>query len=176
LLRLFAFNGSINVIIRIEEPMSYDWEKIFKSKTEKELYQIYTDKVKLNKEAKVFAKQELMLRKFEFDKVDLHKKKWELENLIEEEKDSDTNSLLSTNEYYNLFMGFLGIIYFIFQSLAFKDKIEDESLDMIDFFESLSHVFIAILLILVGFIGYRKKKKRRKYRTEKIKTLRREIR
>ena len=40
----------------------------------------------LNEQAKEFAEKELILRGFDFEKIDKYKKKWELETLFEEQR------------------------------------------------------------------------------------------
>ena len=56
----------------------YNWEVIFKNKTEKELIEIYSGKSQLNFEAEIFAGLELKNRDYDFQKIeDIHKRKIE---------------------------------------------------------------------------------------------------
>ncbi|NLF42786.1 MAG: hypothetical protein GX587_08830, partial [Bacteroidales bacterium] len=66
--------------------MVYNWEKIFKNKSDKELYEIFLGKRLLNDEAKEYAEKELKQRKFDFSNIEAYKKKWKLEKLIQEER------------------------------------------------------------------------------------------
>jgi len=65
--------------------MIYDWENIFKDKTNKELYDIVTGIDYKSEEAVKYAKIELNNRNFDFDNMEANKTAWELSSLIEEE-------------------------------------------------------------------------------------------
>ena len=65
--------------------MSYDWEKIFENKTNKELYDIVIGRKVLSKEAVKYARTELENRNFDFDNMEANKAAWEISSLIEEE-------------------------------------------------------------------------------------------
>ncbi len=64
----------------------YNWQEIFKSKTNSELFDIYSGKKNLSEEAKEFAGKELENRNFDFNNIEREKEKMELEILLEEEK------------------------------------------------------------------------------------------
>jgi len=66
--------------------MGYDWKKICQAKTDKELYLIYFGKKNVEDDARWFAEEELKNRNFDFENIEKHQKKWELEKLIEEER------------------------------------------------------------------------------------------
>ncbi len=155
--------------------MSYDWEKIFKEKTDKELYRIFIGKEKLNKEAKIFAEKELKTRNFNFKNIEKHKKKWELENLIEEEKTSNTYSFFSSNENYFLMMGVFGLFFMLMNVLDFFFNFMNYRTNETGIEDRFSFIFIGSVFTIIGFIGYKNKKRRKKYRKEKIKDLIREI-
>ena len=61
--------------------MSYNWEKIFKNKTNKELYEIVIGKKVLSKEAIKYAKTELENRDFDFENMTVNKAAWKLIDL-----------------------------------------------------------------------------------------------
>jgi len=65
--------------------MDYDWERIFESKTNKELYDIVVGKVVLSNDAILYARQELDRRNFDFNNMEVNNAAWQLSNLIEEE-------------------------------------------------------------------------------------------
>jgi len=64
--------------------VNYNWEKIFKGKTNKELYQIYLGNTHLPKQTSNYAKKELENRNFDFNDMQNNKAAWKLKDLIEE--------------------------------------------------------------------------------------------
>jgi len=154
--------------------MSYNWEKIFKSKTDKELYEIFSGRKQLGSEAKEFAEVELKSRNFNFDNIDSHKKKWTLEKLIEEERnESGAYSLFrwTSNSKHSLMMAiggaFLGLLmtfdyFFDFITKTNESKNQYEQLGFIIFFFAFS---------VFGLLSYLRKKKYEGQRKEKIKEL-----
>ncbi len=154
--------------------MSYNWEKIFKNKTDKELYEIFLGRKQLGAEAKEFAELELKLRNFDFDNIDSHKKKWTLEKLIEEERnESGAYSLFrwTSNSKHSLMMAiggaFLGLLmtfdyFFDFMTKTIGSKNQYEQIGFIIFFFSLS---------VFGLITYFRKRKNESQRKQKIKEL-----
>jgi len=155
--------------------MNYNWEKIFKEKSDKELYEIFIGKQKLNEDARIFAEQELKLRNFDFVNLNKQKKKFELEKLIEEEKASKTFSFFSTNEKKFLIMGIFGIFFLLLNILDFFfDFIEKSNTDT-TLINKYFFILIGLVFSIVGLIGYRRKKKRRKYRERKIRELIKEL-
>ena len=82
--------------------MGYNWKKIFKSKTDKELFEISIGNKLLNEQAEKYAEKELKLRGFDFEKIDKYKKKWELERIYEEEREESRsffNRKITSREY-----------------------------------------------------------------------------
>ena len=82
--------------------MGYNWKKIFKSKTDKELFEISIGNKLLNEQAEKYAEKELKLRGFDFEKIDKYKKKWELERIYEEEREESRsffNRKIASREY-----------------------------------------------------------------------------
>ncbi|MDE5419032.1 hypothetical protein L3073_07520 [Ancylomarina sp. DW003] len=158
--------------------MSYNWEKIFKNKSDKELYEIFVGRQKLNKDAKYFAEKELTARKFNFKNVERHQKKWQLEKLIEEERNEKGligNSFGSYNSKHFLIMAIFGgamtslmILDYFFDFMSKSDGDYD-------------HINQIILLVfftifsLVGLISFRKKRNQEKQRKIKIKKLLKDI-
>ena len=154
--------------------MSYNWEKIFKNKTDKELYEIFLESKQLGAEAKEFAEVELKSRNFNFDNIDSHKKKWTLEKLIEEERnESGACSLFrwTSNSKHSLMMAiggaFLGLLmtfdyFFDFMTKANGSKNQYEQIGFIIFFFVFS---------VFGLISYLRKRKNESQRKEKIKEL-----
>jgi len=158
--------------------MSYNWEKIFKNKTNEELYEIFLGKQQLSAEAKGFAEKELKSRNFNFDNIGSYKKKWTLEKLIEEERnESGAYSLFrwSSNSKHSLMIAvggtFLGLLmtfdyFFGFMTQTNGNKNQYEQIGFIIFFFAFS---------IIGLITYFTKKKHENKRKEKIKELINEI-
>ena len=93
--------------------MSYDWEKIFESKTNKELYEIYSGNSLLPNETTEYAKQELERRNFNFDDIEGYKSAWRLSDLIIEA--DRAQSILNQNQnkiipYKSIYLLILGIL------------------------------------------------------------------
>lgn len=150
----------------------YDWEKIFKNKTDKELYSIYLGKSHLGEEARVNAKKELELRKFDFKNLKKHKKKWELEGLLEEERFEHKtygHEYTKTKHMLLCFIGF-GVFTLVFVlNLLF---------DFIDIPDRPENKITRYLFPILGFcitiffyFSYRKSKNREKFREDRIKTI-----
>jgi len=152
--------------------MEYDWKKICQSKTDKELYLIYLGQKNLSEDARTFAEAELKNRNFDFENIDKHQKKWELEKLIEEERDA--KSIFSFGIQRSRHFLISGIMGALMSSLIILDY----------FFNFMnnegpvlkeSEIYIFSLLTLgmsaVGFIGYHNKRKREKYRKSKMREL-----
>ena len=155
--------------------MNYNWEKIFKEKSDKELYEIFIGKQKLNEDAKFFAEKELKLRNFDFTNLNKQKKKFELEGLIEEEKTSKTFSFFSSNEKYFLIMGIFGIFFLLLNILDFFFDFIGKSNTDTTLIDKYFFILIGLVFSIVGLIGYKNKKKRKKYRTRKIRELIKEL-
>ena len=154
--------------------MSYNWEEIFKGKSDKELLEIYLGEKHLNNEAKEYAEKELKSRKFDFDNIDSYKKRWMLEKLIEEERnESGTYSFFqwSYNSKQSLMMAiggaFLGLLmtfdyFFDFMTKTNGSKNQYEQIGFIIFFFAFS---------VFGLISYFRKRKNENQRQETIKKL-----
>jgi len=148
--------------------MTYNWEEIFKSKSDSELYEIFIGKSYLNSEAVDFAKAELLKRDFDFENIEKYQKKRELKRLIDEEQyERKRAKPLNLNSEYYLFLGITGLFSAILIIIGFYYyKSIDFSIQ--DFVFSL---IVSISACLIGFIVYKRKKKREKYRKIKIEQL-----
>jgi len=149
--------------------MEYDWKIICQKKTDKELYLIYLGKKNLSQEARIFAEEELKNRNFDFENIEKHQKKWELEKLIEEDRGS--NSFFSFGIYnsrHYLLTGILGVLVWLLFTLDhFFNFINDTSSTTSEV-EKYLFPFIFLGMALVSFIGYRNKRNRERYRKRKI--------
>lgn len=150
--------------------MNYDWEKIFKSKSDKELFKIFTGQSLLNSEAKKIAEIELKNRGFDFENIEKYRKKWKLKSLIDEEQYERKQAKLFLQNPLtdlHLFMAIFGLIIIVSSIISYlKNNVSS------DF---LLSILVGITMIIVGFFGYKRKKKREKYRKTKIEQLRDEL-
>lgn len=154
--------------------MTYNWEKIFKNKTDKELYEIFLGRKHLGAEAKEFAELELKSRNFNFDNIDSHKKKWTLEKLIEEERnESGAYSLFrwTSNSKHSLMMAiggaFLGLLMTFDYFLDFMTKTNGSK----NQYEQIGFIIFFFAFSFFGLISYLRKRKNESKRKEKIKEL-----
>ena len=93
--------------------MTYNWKEIFKSKSDLELYKIHIGETILNNEAKEFAEEELKSRDFDFNNLEKHKRKWELERLIEEDRYESKNYYLGISNSMQYLILSIGSAVFI---------------------------------------------------------------
>ena len=110
--------------------MGYNWEKIFKSKSTKELYKIFLGDTLLGSETKEFAKKELENRNFDFNDLIKQKKKWELENLIEQQKSEKSLFFRTQTAFEYLMMGIVGVIILLI-SVILLDFGQKKNIDII---------------------------------------------
>lgn len=154
--------------------MSYNWEKIFKNKTDKELYEIFLGRKQLGTEAKEFAEVELKLRNFNFDNIDSHKNKWTLEKLIEEERnESGVYSLFqwSFNSKHHLMTTIVGTVGFLLMTLDYFFDFMTKTNGSKNPYEQIGFIVFFFAFSIFGMISYFKKKKQENKRKMKIKEL-----
>lgn len=149
--------------------MGYDWEKIFKSKTNKELYDIVTGKTVLSKEAEQFAKNELERRHFDFNDMEANKEAWQISKLIEDEEDYAWSKSFPRRVNYI----FLNISLLILPAIAYL------------YFSALINLpisfvwyvigFTIFLLLLMDIFIYKKQKRAHLERINKIKEMKEKL-
>ncbi len=158
--------------------MSYNWEKIFKGKSDKELFEIFLGKKYLNNEAKEFAEKELKLRKFDFENIDSYKKKWMLEKLIEEERnESGAYSFFqwSYNSKHSLIMAIGGAFLFFLMTFDYFFDFMTKTNGSKNQYEQIGFVIFFFTFFVFGLISYFRKRKNESQRKETIKKLINEI-
>ncbi len=150
--------------------MGYNWTEIFKKKTNKELYKIYLGKSSLGSEVEEFARIELESRNFNFKNLDKQRQKWELENLIEEEKSYSTGLFRPTRSKEFIIMGFIGLVttIIILISLLRYYFLHKPIGDLTAAFFAL---IIGIIFTTIGFFNYPRKRKKEQFRETRIKEL-----
>ena len=150
--------------------MEYNWKEIFKNKSDRELYRIFIGKSMLSTDAQEFARIELERRNFNFENMDKHRRKWELENLIEEEKSYSYWFFGSTRSWEYLMMGFFGLLLLVIAIvLLLRYYLYQKQLD------NLSATFFALamgaLMSIISFYNYKTKKAREEFRKKRIEEL-----
>jgi len=148
--------------------MNYDWEKIFKNKSNRELYDIFIGKKILSKKAVEIAKSELERRKFDFSKVKDYHDVWELGSIISEEEFSEFNDRTTYVSLRNYLFVVIGITLISFLLNKYTNT-------------KISTEFILILIgystfaVLLENYTYRRKKRARNNRINRIKELKRNL-
>ena len=154
--------------------MNYNWEKIFKNKSDKELYEIYLGRKHLGNDAKDYAEKELKSRKFDFDNVDSYKKKWTLEKLIEEERnESGTYSLFrwTFNSKHSLMMAIVGGFLGVLMTLDYFFDFMTETNGSKNQYEQIGFIIFYFAFSIFGLLTYLRKRKYESQRKKKIKEL-----
>jgi len=140
--------------------MTYNWEEIFKSKSDKELLQIYQGKTMINGDAIEFAKHELLNRGVDFENLDNYYKRKKIESMLADKDNTRRVWLLEVSKKtQRLVIGILGILFALsgFVDLIFKhieysniaDRLKDDGIMIIG----------GLGLSIFGFLSYRKNKR-----------------
>ena len=152
--------------------MSYNWTEIFKNKTDKELFNIYSGQSLLDKEAREFAELELKRRNFNFKDIDKYKAKWKLEKLFQEEKENNSGFVFQIpRSIHLLIMGILGAFMTIIFILDIFFEFIVSTTGEISNFERIFFIVVSLSLTLIGLIGYKQKKKSDLRRQKEVKDL-----
>lgn len=151
--------------------MSYDWEKIFENKTNKELYEIYSGNSLLPNETVEYARQELEKRNFDFKDIDGNKSAWKLTELIIEKERAQ--NILNENKikiipYKSLYLLIPGIL------VVYVVLFEYFNINLTIYFPFLMIVFT---LLYVSFTNrvYAKQLEEQKERLKKITELKEKL-
>lgn len=147
--------------------MSYNWEKIFENKTNKELYDIVTGRNVLSKEAVKYAKTELENRNFDFGNIEANRAAWEMSSLIEEEDyvRLEITGRIAKHISVRILFIIISVIFIIY--FVLKDFPEyNFPLGIAIFFSGLAAVFI-----LLNNFQARKQKLAQERRIERINQL-----
>lgn len=129
--------------------MNYNWTEIFKNKSDKELFYIFSGQSLLDKEASDFAELELRRRDFDLKGIDKYNAKWKLEK----EKEQYVNS--KKPYWYKIVMIFSILpilqwpLFFLASAIFILEGITNMKIAYLAFiaFNSLPLVFIALLII-----------------------------
>ena len=155
--------------------MTYNWKEIFKNKTNKELYDIYLGNSSLGSDVIEFARIELENRKFNFQNLNKQKQKWELENLIEEEKSYSNPIFPSIKAWQYLVMGFIGLLFASISLISLIFHFTNGHNPNYDLTATILALLFGCAFSLIGFINSKKKRKREQFREKRIKELIKEI-
>lgn len=111
--------------------MKTDWEEIYKSKTNRELYKIFLNGTYSEK---TLSRKILTERNFDFDNISRYSSEWELERLINEEKEFSNNicqkysgwafgvDVLAVAPIFIILMIIIITGYLVFQISGFSEK------------------------------------------------------
>jgi hypothetical protein len=133
--------------------MSYDWEKIFSKKTNKELYNIYSGKTDFPKDVRSIAAKELEKRGFDFNNIEHSMAGWKLTQLYDLQKDEleKISNFLGIKEYLLMTLTLLVMLHI--KIFSGDDPVV----------YSWFYIFGPVAFVgLFGFIDWSKKEKARK--------------
>lgn len=125
----------------------YDWKSIFKSKSEKELIEIYSGNSQLNFEAEIFAGLELKNRNYDFKKLDeiLKRKTNELRNEISE---LETLEFRDSKYFKDFIKHNIGLVILLIFLIAKNKQIETAGISY--FYQFAFNIFISLIIILTA--------------------------
>lgn len=147
--------------------MDYDWKKIFETKTNKELYEIYSGKTLLPNETVKYSQQELERRNFDFNNMEVNTTAWKLSNLLIEE--DNARKVINENNAKTISYTGLYILISVFVIIyIFLLKVFNYNIPIIYLL-----ILIGITVFYVLFTNYlfNKKKQEQEDRIEKINQL-----
>jgi len=151
--------------------MTYNWHNIYKSKTNKELYDIYIGKISLSKEAQEIAKQELERRGFDFEDMEVNCKAWKVLSLNEERKTFNRN-ILNQNFFFISLKHYLTFVISsltVFLALNYYQEFEGS------YSELLTFLILSGVMVLLNNLMFRIQEIKRKKRNREILDLTKEI-
>ena len=151
--------------------MTYNWQNIYKSKTNKELYDIYIGKISLSKEAQEIAKQELERRDFDFENMAVNYKAWKVLSLNEDRKLFNLDILNQNIFFISLKHYLIFVISSLTVFLALKYYQEFEG----SYNELLTFLILSGIMVLLNNLMFRIQETKRKKRNREIIDLTKEI-
>ena len=151
--------------------MTYNWQNIYKSKTNKELYDIYIGKISLSKEAQEIAKQELERRDFDFENMEVNYKAWKVLSLNEERKTFNLDILNQKRFFISLkhYLIFVVVALTIIMALSYYQEFEGS------YSELLTFLILSGVMVLLNNLMFRIQETKRKKRNREILDLTNEI-
>lgn len=134
----------------------YNWEAIFKNKTEKELIEIYSGNSQLNFEAEIFAGLELKNRNYDFRKIeDIHKRK--IEKLKIEIVEFEKLEFRKSKFFKKQLLYGIGIVIMIILLITNQKPIFEK--EKYDQFKAIVYLFIALIAFLTARWNFERFKK-----------------
>ena len=148
----------------------YDWQTIFKSKSEKELIEIYSGNSQLNFEAEIFAGLELKNRDYDFKKIEqIHKRK--TEELRNEISNFETLEFSDSKYFKDFIKHSIGLVVFVIILIA-KNK-EIEAAGITYYYQFAFYISISLFIVLTARWKFERfKKNKEKTIIEKTELLR----
>ena len=137
----------------------YNWEAIFKNKTEKELIEIYSGKSQLNFEAEIFAGLELKNRDYDFQKIeDIHKRK--IEELKIEIEDFENLEFRKSKYFRDQIMYGIGIVVLIILLITNQKPIFEK--EIYHYYKAAFYLFFTLIAFLTARWNFERFKKNKK--------------
>jgi hypothetical protein len=125
----------------------YDWQTIFKSKSEKELIEIYGGNSQLNFGAEIFAGLELKNRNYDFKKIiEVHKKK--TEELRSEISDFETLEFRDSKYFKDFIKHSIGLVVFVIILIAKNKQIEAAGIAYC--YQFAFYIIISLFIVLTA--------------------------
>jgi len=149
--------------------MSYDWEEIFKKKTDKELFEIVIGKVSLSYEAEGIAIAELRKRGVDVGNIELQNKIWKLSNLVSENYHS---KLFWRGPVYISFKVYLIIIIGVSSICYYLDNYTNTAISLELFLGVLGYI---TAVVVIGNNLYKKNEREDAKKLHEIEKLREEL-
>ncbi len=155
--------------------MEQNFQDLYNKKTDLELYEIFSGKNSESYKNKKLAENILSERGFDFNNIDAYKSKFELEKLLKEIEDENTNwlrsSLFSPNGSF--VFGFIMILFFGLRlSSLLRSAILNNFENEFDLILSvvLALIYLSLAIVLFRFSYTRKKAiSRRQIRIDELK-------
>lgn len=136
----------------------YNWNEIIKNKSDKELFKLSLGNSYVPTIAVDLAKVELIRRGINDQTIEKHKKKWELEDLIEEERLSLPHPQLFLKSSWIIPL-IMSVITFIMGLLDLFELINIKS--NLDFPTSIGLFLFSLFGIIMTVVAYKKDQHRR---------------
>lgn len=138
--------------------MSYNWEKIFKDKDEKELVTIYSGKSHLNFEATIYAGIELKNRGFDIQKMEIINNGIVLK-LKQEISDFEEVDFFKSKYFKKQFFGVIALLGLF---LAFYKNREEIISDEYNFIRIIIYIVILLFGVVTAKWNFNRFKKNKK--------------
>ena len=147
--------------------MSYNWEKIFKQKSTKELYDIFRGRTTLTGEAIDFAKKELDNRGFNNQEMESTRISWQISELIKDERLEEHDVF---NQNVQLFSSVNAVVFSGIIVIALLIALYINP-DILTTYETLFTISVVIILAASQIIANKRRSRKKEQRRQKLESL-----